>query len=70
MFFQGKPDQLSYEIEVHGFLMWGSVGMLMPMSILIKRMTNTDQASRKLRIIFYIHAITQATPFLFSILNY
>ncbi|KAL8507911.1 hypothetical protein ACS0TY_018456 [Phlomoides rotata] len=57
---KGNP-KLSYEIELHGFLLWGSVGILMPISILIKRMTNRDQASpgRKQRIIFYLHAITQ-----------
>ncbi|KAL3624098.1 hypothetical protein CASFOL_032914 [Castilleja foliolosa] len=48
-----------YEIKVHGFLLWASVGLLMPVSILIKRMSNREQSGTRLRIIFYVHAITQ-----------
>ncbi|KAI3457052.1 hypothetical protein Pfo_013715 [Paulownia fortunei] len=55
--------QLSFEIKLHGFLLWASVGFLMPVAILIKRMSNREASGRKLRIIFYIHAITQASQF-------
>ncbi|KAH6780751.1 Glutamyl/glutaminyl-tRNA synthetase [Perilla frutescens var. hirtella] len=48
------PHYLSYEIKLHGFLLWASVGFLMPLSILIKRTSCTNP-----RIIFYTHAITQ-----------
>ncbi|KAL0328336.1 UNVERIFIED_CONTAM: cytochrome domain-containing protein [Sesamum calycinum] len=54
--------QLLFEIKLHGFLLWASVGFLMPVAILIKRMSIREESGRRLRIIFYIHAITQASP--------
>ncbi|XP_041989608.1 cytochrome b561 domain-containing protein At2g30890-like [Salvia splendens] len=51
--------KLSYEIKLHGFLLWASVGFLMPISILIKRISNANPSPTNLRIIFYTHAITQ-----------
>ncbi|KAI3465929.1 hypothetical protein Pfo_022592 [Paulownia fortunei] len=51
--------QLSFEIKLHGFLLWASVGFLMPVAILIKRMSNREESGRRLRIIFHVHAITQ-----------
>ncbi|KAL8506254.1 hypothetical protein ACS0TY_017211 [Phlomoides rotata] len=51
--------QLLFEIKLHGFLLWASVGFLMPVAILAKRMSNKEESGRRLRIIFYVHAITQ-----------
>lgn len=60
--FQISPE-LSFQIRLHGFVLWASVGFLMPVSIVIKRMSNKEESGRKLRIIFYAHAITQACQF-------
>ncbi|KAL2476583.1 Cytochrome b561/ferric reductase transmembrane protein family [Abeliophyllum distichum] len=51
--------QLLFEIKLHGFLLWASVGFLMPIGILIMRKSNTEESGTRQRIIFYIHAITQ-----------
>lgn len=64
--FQITP-RLLFEIKLHGFLLWASVGFLMPVSILIKRMSNREESGPRLRIIFYAHAITQVSkPTYFS----
>ncbi|KAH6836465.1 hypothetical protein C2S53_016524 [Perilla frutescens var. hirtella] len=58
--------ELSFEIKVHGFLLWASVGFLMPAGILAKRMSNREESGKRLRIIFYIHAITQVLSVLLA----
>ncbi|KAL6578929.1 hypothetical protein OROMI_009145 [Orobanche minor] len=50
--------QESFEIKLHGFFPWASVGFLMPVSILIKKI-NREESEARLRIIFYVHAVTQ-----------
>ncbi|KAK1393391.1 Cytochrome b561 domain-containing protein [Heracleum sosnowskyi] len=58
-----KTNKLSpqtlYNITVHGFLLWASMGFLMPVGILVIRMSNTEQSGRRLKIMFYMHAILQ-----------
>lgn len=51
--------ELSFEIKVHGFLLWASFGFLMPLGILAIRMSNWEQCERRLKTIFYIHACLQ-----------
>ncbi|XP_073158004.1 cytochrome b561 domain-containing protein At4g18260-like isoform X2 [Henckelia pumila] len=58
--------QLSFQIKLHGFLLWASVGFLMPAAILVKRMSNRRESRRKQRIILYIHAITQVVAALLA----
>ncbi|XP_075481890.1 cytochrome b561 domain-containing protein At4g18260-like [Primulina tabacum] len=58
--------QVSFQIKLHGFLLWASVGFLMPAAILIKRMSNRRESRRKQRIILYIHAITQVIAVLLA----
>ncbi|XP_011098392.2 cytochrome b561 domain-containing protein At2g30890-like [Sesamum indicum] len=58
--------KLLFEIKLHGFLLWASVGFLMPVAILIKRMSIREESGRRLRIIFYIHAITQVLAVLLA----
>ncbi|KAJ0053470.1 hypothetical protein Pint_01396 [Pistacia integerrima] len=53
--------KLMFEITVHGFLLWASTGLLMPVGILIIRMSNRIECGRRLRIIFYAHAVSQAS---------
>ncbi|XP_038681574.1 cytochrome b561 domain-containing protein At2g30890-like [Tripterygium wilfordii] len=51
--------KLLFEITVHGFLLWASVGFLMPVGILIIRMSNREECGRRLKILFYLHTISQ-----------
>lgn len=51
--------KLQFEITLHGFLLWASMGFLMPIGILIIRMSNRVECGRRLRILFYVHAILQ-----------
>ncbi|XP_028788317.1 cytochrome b561 domain-containing protein At4g18260-like [Neltuma alba] len=50
---------LVFDITLHGFLLWASMGFLMPVGILAIRMSNGEANQRRLRMIFYVHAILQ-----------
>ncbi|XP_057763813.1 cytochrome b561 domain-containing protein At2g30890-like isoform X2 [Salvia miltiorrhiza] len=63
---QKVTPKLSYQIKLHAFLLWASVGFLMPISVLIKRISNSDPSPTKLTIIFYTHAITQVCAVLLA----
>lgn len=51
--------KLMFEITLHGFLLWASMGFLMPVGILAIRMSNREQCGRRLKILFYVHAVSQ-----------
>ncbi|KAF6165097.1 hypothetical protein GIB67_000681 [Kingdonia uniflora] len=53
--------KLSNEITLHGFLLWASMGFLMPVGILIIRMSNTREESGgfRIKVLFYFHVILQ-----------
>lgn len=53
--------KLQNEITLHGFLLWASMGFLMPVGILAIRLSNREGNPRKQRIIFYVHAFLQAS---------
>nr|GEX25931.1 cytochrome b561 domain-containing protein At4g18260-like [Tanacetum cinerariifolium] len=52
--------QLLSQIVVHGFLLWASLGFLTPVGILAIRLSNREEHGRRLKIMFFIHAVTQA----------
>ncbi|KAL0002273.1 hypothetical protein SO802_016054 [Lithocarpus litseifolius] len=52
-------SKLMFEITLHGFLLWASMGFLMPVGILVIRMSNRVECGRRLKILFYTHAILQ-----------
>ncbi|KAJ4980524.1 hypothetical protein NE237_031361 [Protea cynaroides] len=56
---QKLSPELSFEITVHGFLLWASMGFLMPVGILIIRMSNRMECGRRIKVIFYFHFILQ-----------
>nr|CAD1823794.1 unnamed protein product [Ananas comosus var. bracteatus] len=58
--------QLSFQIKLHAFLLWASVGFLMPIGILVIRMSNTVQCGRRLKILFYTHVMLQITAVLLA----
>ncbi|KAK9067560.1 hypothetical protein SSX86_011671 [Deinandra increscens subsp. villosa] len=51
--------RLSTQIIIHGFLLWASMGFLIPIGILTIRLSNKEVQGRRLRIMFFIHAVTQ-----------
>ncbi|XP_020230530.1 cytochrome b561 domain-containing protein At2g30890 [Cajanus cajan] len=51
--------RLQFEITLHGFLLWASMGFLMPVGILAIRLSNREDNPRRHRIVFYVHAILQ-----------
>ncbi|ONI17740.1 hypothetical protein PRUPE_3G176500 [Prunus persica] len=56
--------KLLFEITLHGFLLWASMGFLMPLGILAIRMSHREECGRRLRILFYVHGLSE----LFSVL--
>ncbi|CAA0808751.1 Cytochrome b561/ferric reductase transmembrane protein family [Striga hermonthica] len=58
--------KLLFEIKLHGFLLWASVGFLMPFAVLVKRMSNREASGSRLRVIFYVHAIAQVLSVLLA----
>ncbi|XVF25489.1 hypothetical protein REPUB_Repub13aG0216800 [Reevesia pubescens] len=53
-----SPQMTSY-IAVHGLLLWVSMGFLMPVGILTIRMANKKECGRRVKVLFYLHAILQ-----------
>ncbi|KAM2859641.1 hypothetical protein COP2_025044 [Malus domestica] len=51
--------KLSSEIRLHGFLLWASMGFLMPVGILAIRMSHGEECGRRLRILFYVHGLSE-----------
>ncbi|GLT57007.1 hypothetical protein SLA2020_300140 [Shorea laevis] len=51
--------KLLFEITLHGFLLWASMGFLIPVGILTIRMSNREECGRRVKILFYVHAVTE-----------
>ncbi|XP_068485739.1 cytochrome b561 domain-containing protein At4g18260-like [Phaseolus vulgaris] len=51
--------RLQFEITLHGLLLWASMAFLIPVGILVIRLSNREGNRRRLRIIFYVHAVLQ-----------
>ncbi|KAL9662939.1 hypothetical protein QQ045_027774 [Rhodiola kirilowii] len=56
---QKLSPELSFQVILHGFLLWASVGFLTPVGILIIRMSSKLESGRKLKILYYLHAVIQ-----------
>ncbi|KAI3806056.1 hypothetical protein L1987_21947 [Smallanthus sonchifolius] len=54
-----NDHRLSLQIVIHAFLLWASMGLLIPIGILTIRLSNREVQGRRLRIMFFIHAVTQ-----------
>ncbi|MBA0549108.1 hypothetical protein Golob_020163, partial [Gossypium lobatum] len=50
--------KLMFEIRLHGFLLWASMGFLMPVGILAIRMSNRQEGGTRLKILFYVHILS------------
>ncbi|KAJ6306718.1 hypothetical protein OIU78_021934 [Salix suchowensis] len=58
--------KLVFEITLHGFLLWASMGLLMPVGIITIRMSHREACGRRLKILFYVHSISQMFSVLLS----
>ncbi|TYI20112.1 hypothetical protein ES332_A07G213200v1 [Gossypium tomentosum] len=58
--------KLMFEIRLHGFLLWASMGFLMPVGILAIRMSNRQECGTRLKILFYVHVVSQILSLLIS----
>ncbi|GLJ08558.1 hypothetical protein SUGI_0091270 [Cryptomeria japonica] len=59
---------LTYE-KAHGFLLWASMGFLMPIAIIVIRMSRAAKqqgSARKLEVLFYIHVGLQSLAFILA----
>ncbi|XP_076943775.1 cytochrome b561 domain-containing protein At2g30890-like [Bidens hawaiensis] len=54
-----NDHRLSTQIIIHALLLWASMGFLIPIGILVIRLSNREVQGRRLRIMFFIHAVTQ-----------
>ncbi|KAJ7968922.1 Cytochrome b561 domain-containing protein [Quillaja saponaria] len=53
--------QMTSDIKLHGFLLWASMGFLMPAGILTIRMSSREQpGSMRSRVLFYLHVTFQS----------
>ncbi|KAE8720022.1 Cytochrome b561 domain-containing protein [Hibiscus syriacus] len=53
-----SSEMVSY-ISVHGLLLWASMGLLMPVGILTIRLADKEEAGKRVKFLFYLHAIFQ-----------
>ncbi|KAG0458143.1 hypothetical protein HPP92_023300 [Vanilla planifolia] len=57
---------LYFQIKLHGFFLWASTGFLMPIGILVIRMSTRVECRKSLKILFYSHVILQITAVLLA----
>uniref|UniRef100_A0A7N0T455 Cytochrome b561 domain-containing protein n=1 Tax=Kalanchoe fedtschenkoi TaxID=63787 RepID=A0A7N0T455_KALFE len=57
-----KPDVT--DIRLHGLLLWSSMGVLMPVGILLIRMCSKQESQGKARVLYYLHGIFQVVSVL------
>jgi hypothetical protein len=53
--------KLSWQIKLHALLLWGSVGFLMPLGILVIRFASSCTCGKNFRIMFCLHVVLQVT---------
>ncbi|KAJ6953936.1 cytochrome b561 domain-containing protein [Populus alba x Populus x berolinensis] len=61
-----SSPKLLFEITLHGFLLWTSMGFLMPVGVIAIRMSHREACGRRLKILFYVHSISQMLSVLLS----
>ncbi|KAF3777844.1 Cytochrome b561 domain-containing protein [Nymphaea thermarum] len=56
---QKIDPQLQFQMEVHGFLLWASVGLLTPVGVVLMRLSHRVDCRKRLKILFYLHAVLE-----------
>ncbi|XP_041024166.1 cytochrome b561 domain-containing protein At4g18260 [Juglans microcarpa x Juglans regia] len=58
--FHKLSPQMTSDVAIHGFLLWVSLGFLMPLAILAIRMSRREEPrSKRLKVFFYLHVFVQ-----------
>ncbi|PRQ29426.1 putative cytochrome b561/ferric reductase transmembrane [Rosa chinensis] len=58
--FHKLSPQMTFNVTVHGILLWFSMGFLMPAGILVIRMSvREEQGTTRAKVLFYFHVIFQ-----------
>ncbi|WVZ99602.1 hypothetical protein U9M48_044872 [Paspalum notatum var. saurae] len=51
--------KLSLQLKLHAFLLWSSVGFLMPIGVLLIRVSSNVKSAQSVRLLFYCHVASQ-----------
>ncbi|KAM3412777.1 hypothetical protein ACQJBY_004126 [Aegilops geniculata] len=51
--------KLSLQLKLHAFLLWSSVGFLMPIGVLLIRFSSNVKSAKAVRVLFYCHVAAQ-----------
>uniref|UniRef100_A0ACD5T7C5 Uncharacterized protein n=1 Tax=Avena sativa TaxID=4498 RepID=A0ACD5T7C5_AVESA len=51
--------KLSLQLKLHAFLLWSSVGFLMPLGVLLIRVSSNVSSAKAVRALFYCHVASQ-----------
>ncbi|GJN15233.1 hypothetical protein PR202_gb02127 [Eleusine coracana subsp. coracana] len=51
--------KLSLQLKLHAFLLWCSVGFLIPIGVLLIRVTHTVKSAKSIKVLFYCHVASQ-----------
>ncbi|KAM0858444.1 hypothetical protein ACQ4PT_047831 [Festuca glaucescens] len=66
----GHPLQLTpkaaFQLKLHALFHWSSFGFLMPVGILLVRMSSKSKSGRCVRVLFYCHVISQIAAVLLA----
>ncbi|KQK09085.1 cytochrome b561 domain-containing protein At4g18260 [Brachypodium distachyon] len=56
----------SFQLKLHALFHWSSFGFLMPVGILLVRMSSKSKSGRCIRVLFYCHVISQIAAVLLA----
>lgn len=58
--------KVSFQLRLHALFHWSSFGFLMPLGIILVRMSSKSQNGRCIRLLFYCHVISQVAAVLLA----
>uniref|UniRef100_A0A0A8YSL0 Cytochrome b561 domain-containing protein n=1 Tax=Arundo donax TaxID=35708 RepID=A0A0A8YSL0_ARUDO len=58
--------RVSFQLKLHALFHWSSFGFLMPVGIILVRMSSKSQNGRCVRVLFYCHVISQVVAVLLA----
>jgi len=61
--------KLSLQLKLHAFLLWSSVGFLMPIGVLLIRASSTVKSAKSVMLLFYCHVGSQVSGMNYSHLS-
>ncbi|KAK1698768.1 hypothetical protein QYE76_015465 [Lolium multiflorum] len=57
--FAPLTPKLSLQLKLHAFLLWSSLGFLMPVGVLLIRVSSNVRSAKSVRVLFYSHVALQ-----------